>query len=74
VYGAAEPDLAAWCEQAGIGLSVFGWDDAMEAAGLQRNAAYLLRPDTYVALAVAGAAAASLRRYFAERGYTRFAG
>src|SRR5262249_31420016 len=50
VYGAAMPALAAWCEQQGVPLRVFAWRAEHEAAGLVRDALYLLRPDTYVAL------------------------
>ncbi|HWW82917.1 MAG TPA: FAD-dependent monooxygenase, partial [Vicinamibacterales bacterium] len=51
VYGDASPEIAATCEQRGLPLRAFGWSAAMEAAGLQRNALYLIRPDGYVALA-----------------------
>jgi hypothetical protein len=50
VYGAPQPGLAAWCAARKVPLHVFDWDDAHGAAGLARDALYLLRPDTYVAL------------------------
>jgi hypothetical protein len=37
-----------------------------EAAGLARNALYLLRPDTYVALADPPGAPDALERYFSD--------
>ena len=51
VYGEASADLAAWCRQHSLPLHVFAWRPEYEAAGLARDALYLLRPDTYVALA-----------------------
>jgi 2-polyprenyl-6-methoxyphenol hydroxylase-like FAD-dependent oxidoreductase len=68
VYGAATPALQAWCEAQRMPLQVFAWQEAHGAAGLARDAAYLLRPDSYVALAVADAQAApaALQRYFSE--------
>jgi 2-polyprenyl-6-methoxyphenol hydroxylase-like FAD-dependent oxidoreductase len=60
--------LAAWCAQRGVPLATFPWGPAARSAGLGRNALYLLRPDTYVALADPAADPATLERYFAERG------
>jgi hypothetical protein len=71
VYGAAGEELRAWCRQADIALHVFAWDSAHERAGLARDAAYLLRPDTYVALADSSAAPAALARYLQERLWRR---
>jgi 2-polyprenyl-6-methoxyphenol hydroxylase-like FAD-dependent oxidoreductase len=68
VYGVPKPRLTAWCEQHGVPLHAFDWRDAHEAAGLVRDAIYLLRPDTYVALAEASGAADALDRYFADQG------
>lgn len=68
VYGEAKANLAQWCAQHGIALHVFPWGPAYEKAGVARNAAYLLRPDTYVALADPEADASTLNRYFEARG------
>ena len=68
VYGAASTELAAWCAAQNVPLHVFDWRPAHEAAGLGRDALYLLRPDTYVALADGAGSASALDRYFAERG------
>jgi 2-polyprenyl-6-methoxyphenol hydroxylase-like FAD-dependent oxidoreductase len=68
VYGAARAELSAWCEQRELPLHVFPWHDTYRRAGLVRNALYLLRPDTYVALADAGGSVTVLDRYVAERG------
>jgi 2-polyprenyl-6-methoxyphenol hydroxylase-like FAD-dependent oxidoreductase len=70
VYGQADPDLSAWCAARGLPLSVFAWRGEHEAAGLARDAAYLLRPDTYVALAEPSGAPGAMDRYCAERSLT----
>jgi 2-polyprenyl-6-methoxyphenol hydroxylase-like FAD-dependent oxidoreductase len=67
VYGEAGADLAACCEELGIPLHVFPWQLRYGDAGLARNAAYLLRPDTYVALADPEGSATTLRGYLSER-------
>src|SRR6202045_3696473 len=51
VYGSASAGLAAWCAAHHVPLHIFGWRPEYEMVGLARNALYLLRPDTYVALA-----------------------
>jgi hypothetical protein len=48
-------------------LHVFDWRPEHEAAGLARDAVYLLRPDTYVALADASGAPELLERYFSDQ-------
>ena len=68
VYGAAKPPLTAWCEKQRVPLRVFPWQARHEAAGLVRDALYLLRPDTYVALVEANGAADVVDRYFNELG------
>ena len=68
VYGSASAELAAWCAAKKVPLHIFDWRSAHEVAGLARGALYLLRPDTYVALADGAGAANALDRYFAERG------
>ncbi len=68
VYGEANADLQTWCTQHLISLHVFDWQLAYHKAGLAKNAAYLLRPDTYVALADPAGSPATLSRYLRERG------
>jgi hypothetical protein len=68
VYGSASVELAAWCAAHTLPLHKFGWRSEYEAAGLARDALYLLRPDTYVALADASGAPDALARYFADHG------
>ena len=50
-----------------MALHVIDWRSEHEAAGLARDALYLLRPDTYVALADASGKPDTLERYFAQR-------
>jgi 2-polyprenyl-6-methoxyphenol hydroxylase-like FAD-dependent oxidoreductase len=67
VYGTATTELADWCAARGLPLHVFAWQPAHEAAGLARNALYLLRPDSYVALADPSGSPAVLERYAEAR-------
>ena len=68
VYGAVAPELIALCAARGLPLHVFSWRPTVARAGLTRNAAYLVRPDGYVALAEPEASAARLQAYLDERG------
>ena len=68
VYGDAAGELRAACSARGLPLHIFPWSEAQAAAGLERDALYLLRPDTYVGLAAPAPAAQLLERYFQARG------
>jgi hypothetical protein len=68
VYGACGAELRDWCAAHDISLHVFEWRAEHEAAGLARDATYLLRPDTYVALAGTAVTSDTLARYFADQG------
>ncbi|HUE65617.1 MAG TPA: FAD-dependent oxidoreductase [Rhizomicrobium sp.] len=70
VFGGAEPAIARWCDQRGVPLNVFAWDVKARAAGLQENALYLTRPDSYIAMAEPAPSPAVLDQYFAARGIT----
>jgi 2-polyprenyl-6-methoxyphenol hydroxylase-like FAD-dependent oxidoreductase len=72
VYGDASEALSTWCHGTGLLLRVFDWERAHEHAGLARNAAYLVRPDGYVAMADAGGDPEALRGYFRGIGYQRY--
>jgi hypothetical protein len=48
-------------------LHVFEWKPEHDAAGLARNALYLIRPDTYVALAAASGDPRIVEDYFVDR-------
>jgi len=72
VYGAASAELTSWCASHQLPLHVFEWTDAHATVGFARNALYLLRPDTYVALAEASGAPEALAVYFKDRGWDGF--
>lgn len=67
VYGERKSDLRTWCEDHKLPLHLFAFGPPHEKAGLKRDALYLLRPDTYVALSCERPTASSLANYFAER-------
>ncbi len=68
LYGEARPELSAWCAERRLPLRTFPWKSPYGEAGLARNAAYLIRPDAYVALADCSGAIGELQRYFESRG------
>ena len=68
VYGSAADELRAASAAHGLPLHVFPWNAALGAAGLERDALYLLRPDTYVALAEPAPDSGTLTSYFNKRG------
>jgi 2-polyprenyl-6-methoxyphenol hydroxylase-like FAD-dependent oxidoreductase len=72
VYGDASVALRKWCDDRALPLHAFPWRESMHRTGLARDATYLVRPDGYVALA--GATAASLERYFEATGVRATAG
>ncbi len=72
VYGDAHPALVAATENLGLRLYRFPWSDTAEAAGVCRDAAYLVRPDGYVALALQNADQISaLTEFIGSRGLRR---
>lgn len=72
VYGTANAELTSWCATQHLPLHVFEWSEAHAAAGFARNALYLIRPDTYVALAEASGAPEAIEVYFKDRGWDGF--
>ncbi|WP_233840314.1 FAD-dependent monooxygenase [Dyella sp. 2HG41-7] len=68
VYGEANATLRDWCAERDISLQVFDWRADYEAAGFARNALYLIRPDTYVALAETSGFPDAVDNYFTSRG------
>jgi 2-polyprenyl-6-methoxyphenol hydroxylase-like FAD-dependent oxidoreductase len=68
IYGLASAELAAWCAARNLQLCAFGWRSEYEAAGFARDALYLLRPDSYVALADGFGTPEALERYLADHG------
>ena len=70
VHGEASGDLVDACVAASLPLHCFAWTDAAGEAGLHRDAAYLVRPDGYVALATAGAGSGpALSAYWNDHGF-----
>jgi len=67
VYGAVTPELATWCNNHRLPLHRFDWSPEHEKAGLARDALYLIRPDTYVALADPAASVRAIEQYCARR-------
>ncbi|MET3597225.1 2-polyprenyl-6-methoxyphenol hydroxylase-like FAD-dependent oxidoreductase [Mesorhizobium shonense] len=65
VYGEVNCDFRAMLAPSGIPVHAFAWSDVAEKAGLQRDAAYLVRPDGHVALASPVQEAAAFQRYLA---------
>jgi 2-polyprenyl-6-methoxyphenol hydroxylase-like FAD-dependent oxidoreductase len=68
IHGAAAAQVTAACASLGLPLTVLPWTQGCEAAGLKRDALYLLRPDTYVALVQGSPDMDAVRRYFESRG------
>jgi len=63
VYGTPAPALADACRAHALPLHAFEWRDAMGAAGLRRDAIYLVRPDGYIGFAGGGDEAGRLAGY-----------
>ncbi|MFC3652962.1 FAD-dependent oxidoreductase [Dyella humi] len=68
VYGNASTALREWCAGNGVPLHVFDWQPEHKAAGFARDALYLIRPDTYVALADASGAPQAVDIYLTSQG------
>lgn len=68
VYGEANSALRARCDEHDIPLQVFDWQPDYETVGLARNALYLVRPDSYVALADTSGLPDAVDNYFTSRG------
>ena len=67
VYGTANSDLSTWCSTHELALHQFDWGPEHEKAGLHRDAMYLIRPDTYVALADAAGSPSAIESYCSQR-------
>lgn len=66
VYGEPKVAMATWCAAHTVPLHVFAWTAAHETSGLARDAAYLIRPDTYVAAADAAGEPVPFDAFFAR--------
>src|SRR5215475_12916343 len=62
VYGEASSELRIWCDGRSLPLHVFAWRQEYGNAGFAQDATYLIRPDTYVALASDSSVISSLQR------------
>lgn len=69
VYGTPRDDLRAWCERHSVELNAFAWTPKHKDAGFAPDAAYLLRPDTYVAFAAPDQSVAAVDSYLAGKGF-----
>ena len=69
VYGTASPELLQWCKCRNLPVHVFEWRDAHATVGFLQNALYLVRPDTYVALAESSGSPEAIQVYFKDRGW-----
>ena len=67
VYGTATPAARTTVAACGLPLHEFAWTNEARKAGLAKDAVYLIRPDGYVALAMAPDAA-GLGEYVAKFG------
>ena len=65
VYGKPPAAMTAFCAERRLPLHRFDWSAGAAAAGLERDAAYLIRPDGYVGSA--GAAVEALASYLDAR-------
>ena len=68
VYGGASANLNRWCQDHGLHLSQFRWHPKHAQAGLAKDAAYLIRPDAYVAVAAPKGDHVTLGLYLNEIG------
>jgi hypothetical protein len=69
IYGTADEALEKVRRQIGLPVHVFPWGKSADAAGLEQDALYLIRPDGYVALAAGRKSAADqLKGYVPKLG------
>ncbi len=68
VYGEPGIELKAWGEQNRVPVYSFTWHAEYGKAGLVKDALYLLRPDTYVALVDPEGSVVKLNDYFNKNG------
>jgi hypothetical protein len=68
VYGEPARGVPEACAELGLAIHRFAWRPETKAAGLERGALYLVRPDGYVALADRGTDPKRLREYLDRHG------
>jgi hypothetical protein len=72
VYGNIGSDLSSAAQELGLPTHAFPWSEQAHDAGFQRDAAYLVRPDGYVAAALSDQSEPILNA-FIDRFRIRFA-
>jgi 2-polyprenyl-6-methoxyphenol hydroxylase-like FAD-dependent oxidoreductase len=69
MYDGPQPELFEWCQRKNIRLVVFDWDKRCGDVGFKKDAAYLIRPDHYIAGIFDGYSVLSkLNGYFSTHG------
>jgi hypothetical protein len=68
MFGTVPADVATALADRSIALSTRTWSSAVERAGLTRDALYLVRPDGYIGMVLAGPSAAVIKAYLAAIG------
>ncbi len=66
VFEEIDEDVGALCSRYGIRVHEFPWSEAVRNTGFARDAAYLVRPDGYVGLAIDGDDAKELEAYLSR--------
>lgn len=72
VYGKATKDLEGLCQSLELPIHSVPWSTVAKHAGFKRDAVYLVRPDSYVALAAVREQASEKVKAFIERHGLRF--
>ena len=68
IYGSMNADLVTACRELGLAAHTFPWGSHAEEAGFSEDAAYLVRPDGYVAAALAEQSLRDLRAFMVRFG------
>ena len=69
VFGEPAVDLTQAAAERNLPVHIFAFDKDARVKGFARHAAYLIRPDGYVALAMNEATGAALKSYFQKKGF-----
>ncbi len=64
VYGTPSKTIQELCDEKGIKLNVFSWNNATKKAGLKENAIYIIRPDGHIGMGVQDAETEKITAYF----------
>ncbi|EEQ87227.1 hypothetical protein RJZ56_007293 [Blastomyces dermatitidis] len=68
VYGTPKEEMKQWCKEKGVALHAFDWTAEYKSVGFAQDAAYLLRPDGYVAFANLSGMPAEFEGYLSAHG------